>query len=197
MDAVAIPEQRSFGGFIDLLVFSIIAIVGAAMTLALEVMAVVFRGVANVFEYLTDACSHYALSKFTFGVIFWIMWKTFWFTEIFVLYTSILVVELLAAISGMLCSLFSLDCKIGRAAHQRTRRLCHLTRWACRRPFSSTSTSGVPENVHELHCQEEDDDDKTTEVPTATAISEGNTDTIQTATVVAIHNDFDANKGPI
>ena len=136
VEAVAVPEEktRSYGGFIDFLVGLIIDITAASLTFSLEVCAIVVRFVARCFEYFYDKCYHYTISKYTLGVIFWIMWRSFWFCEHVFLYTSVFVTELLAGISFMLCALFALDCGIGRAAHQRTRRLSHLIRWACRRP---------------------------------------------------------------
>jgi hypothetical protein len=48
---------------------------------------------------------------------------------------SILAVEMIAAISFLICTLFSLSCKVGLDHHQRTRRIAHLIRWAFRHRF--------------------------------------------------------------
>ena len=190
VDAVAIPEERSYAGFFDLAVGLLIAISGAATTFALELCAVAFRGIALGFECLVDASSHHLWSKVTIGALFWLLWKVFWFSELLLLYMSVLMIELLAGISWLLCGLFAMDGKIGRAAHQRTRRLSHLTRWACRRPFVSHT---VPD-VHEIRHQEHG---AIAVLPSATAIPESNSDTIQIATVVAIHDDCESNKGSV
>jgi hypothetical protein len=189
VQAVAIPEEktRSYGGFIDFLVGLIIDITAASLTFSLEVCAIVVRFVARSFEYFYDKCYHYTLSKYTLGVIFWIMWRSFWFCEHVFLYMSVFVTELLAAISFMLCALFALDCGIGRAAHQRTRRLSHLIRWACRRPAGSNNGAFPPQGVRELEHEQV--------MPTiATAVPQGSRDFIQTATVVSIHDNVESNK---
>lgn len=192
VDAVAVEEgqqPRSYSGFIDLLVGIIIDISAASVTFSLEVCAIAFRFVARGFEYLYDKCYHSAVTKYTIGVLFWILWKCFWFTEHVLLYTSVFVSELLAGVSWMLCGLFALDCQVGKAAHQRTRRLCHLIRWACRRPCGSNDGGTFPpQGTHEMKQEQA--------MPSATAIPEGSAqnNNIQTATVVAIHDDVESNK---
>jgi hypothetical protein len=52
-----------------------------------------------------------------------------------VFFVSILVVEIIAGVSFLLCTLFSLSYKVGLDHHQRTRRLSHLIRWAFRLRF--------------------------------------------------------------
>jgi len=183
VDAVVVSPQeatRSYAGFLDLMVGVFVDFSAAATTFALEVCAVFFRVMAHGCNYLVGVSSHNAWSKYTIGALCWILWANFWFVENTLLYTSIFVTELLAGVSWLLCGWFALDCEIARAAHQRTRRLSHLTRWACRRPFASTSAI-TQETSHSL---------------TATAISEGNSNhhDIQTATVVAIHDDIEYSK---
>lgn len=166
----------------------IILVTAAAMTFATEVCALAFRCVARLFQFLYELCYDYCFLRYTFGIMWWIMWKAFWFTEQVLLYTSVFVTELLAGLAWFFCTFFALDCDIGRAAHQRTRRTSHLIRWACRRPFSRDEGI-MPQDVNEISHKEAVT--SSTTMPTATVVA--TEETIQTATVVAIHDDIESN----
>lgn len=194
VDAIVVhPEEqtRTYAGFLDFVVGFILLINAAAMTIGLEVCALAMRLLSRLFEAFYDLCYNFTVTKYTIGALFWLTWKCFWFSEHVFLYTSVFVTELLAGISWMLCSFFALDCQIGRAAHQRTRRISHLIRWACRRHFTSNyggSTITVPQGVHEAKPED-------AVMPAAAALAgEASLGPIQTATVVSIHDDVESNK---
>jgi hypothetical protein len=58
-----------------------------------------------------------------------------------VFFLSILLVEIIAGINFLLCTLFSLSYKVGLDHHQRSRRSAHLIRWAFRSLFEDLDPS--------------------------------------------------------
>jgi hypothetical protein len=180
----AIHEQqfRTYAGFLDLIVGMTLSLAGALSTFMIEVFALVVHYLADFFGGLASLSSHFAWSKYSFGLLWLLLEQVMRLVEFILLVVSIMVVEILAATSWLVCGMLAMSEQIALAAHQRTRRLSHFTRWACRRPFY---------NVH----QDTQDmiPEGTIEVPTATVVAIN--DNIQSATVVAIDDDRETGKG--
>jgi hypothetical protein len=64
--------------------------------------------------------------------LFLMLAAIFTFVDCILLLVSVLVSELLALVTGLLCVLLCGGCGAGVAWHQFIRKLCHLTRWAFR-----------------------------------------------------------------
>lgn len=148
-------HHPTYAGFFDLTIGLLLAVAGAASAFLVELCALFVHAIAYGFKRLTLLCCRQTWSKFMFAWIWFIVWKTMALTEWLLLLVSVLVTEVLAGFSYILCSFLSCSHKIGRAAHQRTRRLSHLVRWACRKPFSSSFEVQVDApNVHEVDPEE-------------------------------------------
>ena len=67
--------------------------------------------------------------------ISYIIGQSFRLIDILLLFVSVIIVESIAAMNYLLCTLFACSHEVGKNAHQMTRRLSHHVRWAFRRPF--------------------------------------------------------------
>jgi hypothetical protein len=174
-------QTRTYGGLLDFIAGMAIALTGALFTFAIEVVALLIHCIAAFFEGLTYLSSHYAWSKYSFGLLWLLLEHVMRLVEYILLFVSISVIEILAAISWLICGLFGMSSQVALAAHQRTRRLSHFTRWACRRRF------------YKVHQDAEDMiPEGTIAVPTAIVVAID--DDIQSATVLAI-DDHETGKG--
>lgn len=173
-------------GFLDLTIGLLLAVAGAASAFLVEIFALLVHGIAYGFECLTLLCCRQIWSKIMLAWIWFIVWKSLVLTEWILLLSSVLVTEILAGVSFILCTFFGCSIEIGRAAHQRTRRLSHLVRWACRKPFSSSpSQVQLDANVHEIDLEEQQQQQESSvhvAVPTATFIGTVSASTTTTTT---------------
>jgi hypothetical protein len=172
-------QTRTYAGFLDLIVGMAIALAGALSTFIIELSALLVHYMANVFEALTSLSSHYAWSKYSFGLLWLLLEKVLRLVECILLFASIMIIEILAAVSWLVCGLLGMSSDVALAAHQRTRRLSHFTRWASRRRFFKD---------HREVAQEGMIPEGTIAIPTATvvAIDDDDNNNIQSATVLAI-----------
>jgi hypothetical protein len=191
VDGVIHEQQtRTYSGFLDLTVGMAIALAGALSAFVIEVFALIIHYLADLFEGLTSLSSNYTWMKYSFGLLWLLLWHVMRLVEYILLFVSVMVIEILAAVSFLLCALLGMSLEVGLAAHQRTRRLSHFTRWACRRPFynvhpNSQDTSMMPETSEAI-------DPETIAVPTATVVAIS--DEVPSAKVIAIV-DCESGKG--
>lgn len=172
-------QTRTYAGFLDLIVGMAIALAGALSTFMIELSALLVHYMANFFEGLASLSSHYAWSKYSFGLLFLLLEKVLRLVEYILLFASIMIIEILAAVSWLICGLLAMSSQVALAAHQRTRRLSHFTRWASRRRFFKD---------HREAAQEEMVPEGTIAIPTATVVAINDDNNIQSATVLAIDN---------
>lgn len=193
IDGVIHEQQtRNYSGFLDLTVGMAIALAGACSAFAIEVFALIIHYLADLFKGLTSLSSNYTWTKYSFGLLWLLLWHVMRLVEYILLFVSVMVIEILAIVSFPVCALLGMSLEVGLAAHQRTRRLSHFTRWACRRPFynvhpnsQDTNMMMRPETSVEINLE-------TIAVPTATVVAIS--DEVPSAKVIAI-DDCEPGKG--
>jgi hypothetical protein len=96
-------------------------------------LTVVFYNLFRLTHEAFQACESKlcALPVYFFCALFMTLATIFMFVDCILLLLSVLVSELLALVTCLLCILFG-GCCTGAAWHQYIRKLCHLTRWAFR-----------------------------------------------------------------
>uniref|UniRef100_A0A7R9W3G5 Transmembrane protein n=1 Tax=Pseudictyota dubia TaxID=2749911 RepID=A0A7R9W3G5_9STRA len=129
--------DKVYGGFLDLVLGFAIVITAVSIAFSVDLIGLYVYLSAVVCFKIARTCSKPRVNILTAMpfAICWLLYQTFRLLDTVLLLLSVMIVELLAGINFFLCALLSLNCRVGRSAHQRTRRLAHLTRWAFRRPF--------------------------------------------------------------
>jgi hypothetical protein len=122
-------------GCLDFTIGSALVLQSVIATIAIEVVA--------VYCYLSYYACHQIMIKcgppslFTFLPFFTtlLLGNIFNLLDVFLLLTSIVIVECTACVSYIVCTLLACDHDQGRLMHQMTRKLPHLIRWASRKKF--------------------------------------------------------------
>uniref|UniRef100_A0A7S4JRK4 Uncharacterized protein n=1 Tax=Odontella aurita TaxID=265563 RepID=A0A7S4JRK4_9STRA len=137
LSGVTEEPDSAYGGFMDLVLGFTILILAISVAFSVELIGLYCYASAVVCFKIFKACSDPRVSTLTAlpFAICWLLYHVFRFLDVMLLFVSVMMVEVVAGINFLVCSLFSLDRQVGRSAHQRTRRFAHLTRWAFRRRF--------------------------------------------------------------
>jgi lysylphosphatidylglycerol synthetase-like protein (DUF2156 family) len=123
------------GHLLDIIVGTSLTFTGVAAIFAIEVSAFVIYAVAVGFFQLCRILEDLS-SRLPF---LWVFYHVFLFVTVvlmmadsLVLAVSVMISEILAAVTCLLCTLLGCSCAIGSDWHQFVRKMCHLTRWAVR-----------------------------------------------------------------
>ena len=124
-----------YGGLIPLIVGFSMILYSVLVALTLQVtsagfylMAVMNYQICQVFPRL-NPCT------IVFYALPWFLLQVFRFLDSLLLIIDIFLVEVLAAVAYLVCAPLAFSHAVGIFYHQRTRRLAHYVRWACRKPF--------------------------------------------------------------
>jgi len=146
-DQISEPETerhssaKGFSGLMDLLIGGTLIICSAIATFMMELIAAFLYFSTWICAYIAQACStpHITCCSVLPFIICLILKHIFQCMEVVLLLVSVILIESMAFVGLLFCTIFSLSWCIGRTVHQRIRKVGHVTRWAFRRPFRSWS----------------------------------------------------------
>lgn len=120
------------GRFIDTLIAGALTVAAVTSTCSMELAATIVYAIACGFYHIFTFLQGFNVRLLTFlaSVLLPVV-ACLLFADAVVLITSVLVTELIAGISFMVCALFG-GAKAASNWHQYIRKLCHLSRWAFR-----------------------------------------------------------------
>eukprot|EP00568_Trieres_chinensis_P001082 CAMPEP_0183307990 /NCGR_PEP_ID=MMETSP0160_2-20130417/19681_1 /TAXON_ID=2839 ORGANISM="Odontella Sinensis, Strain Grunow 1884" /NCGR_SAMPLE_ID=MMETSP0160_2 /ASSEMBLY_ACC=CAM_ASM_000250 /LENGTH=293 /DNA_ID=CAMNT_0025471725 /DNA_START=39 /DNA_END=917 /DNA_ORIENTATION=+ len=136
-------RNKSYGGLMDLVMGFALVLTAVGFAFSVEVLAAYVYISEALCCKITETCSPVRICTALPFSISWILSKMFRLADAFLLLSSVMMVELVAAANFFVCSLLALNCDVGRSKHQMTRRYAHLTRWAFRRIFDDWTPQRV------------------------------------------------------
>mmetsp|Transcript_538 Transcript_538/g.760 ORF Transcript_538/g.760 Transcript_538/m.760 type:complete len:341 (-) Transcript_538:224-1246(-) len=143
-DKTAVDYMGGHAGLFDLVVGMALQLAAIAGTIVIEigclscfVLGIMSFNTAKYFGKKNNSNCITFLPRLVANLLFVVLRLV----DASLLLASILLVEALAASAWLLCSILACSTKVGSMCHQKIRRLAHLARWACRRPFNGFELS--------------------------------------------------------
>mmetsp|Transcript_34945 Transcript_34945/g.70683 ORF Transcript_34945/g.70683 Transcript_34945/m.70683 type:complete len:310 (-) Transcript_34945:667-1596(-) len=134
-------ETATFSGCLDLIVGSTLVLTGILSSFTIEICAAYAYLSYWLCCKIVDMCSPPGLFSWLPLFLAWIIGKSFLLIDVVLLFFSIVVVECIAAANYLVCTILGCSHQVGKNAHQMTRKMSHLVRWAFRRHFEDWEPS--------------------------------------------------------
>jgi len=131
-------SSTTYRGCLDLFISRILIFVCILASIVIELMAGYAYFSYSLCGKIIDKCSPVGAFSWLPLSIAWILRAAFCFMDIVLHCASVLVVEWIAVVNYILCTIFACSPEVGKNVHQMTRKLPHHVRWAVRRRCNCT-----------------------------------------------------------
>jgi hypothetical protein len=141
-DHVAQKKKKCVGGsgsLLDYVIGTALILVSVAASFAIELIAAYCYLSYWLCHKIVATCSPLRCWTCLPLSIAYILGKVFQVLDTVLLFVSIIIVECIAIVNYVVCTILACSAERGKSMHQMTRKLSHLIRWAARKKFEKWS----------------------------------------------------------
>lgn len=131
------PERETtrFNGFLDFVLGSALVLTSVLSSIVIEICATYAYLSYWICYKIEKRCSPPGWFSWLPLFIAFVIGRSFQLIDILLLFVSVIIVESIAAINYIVCTIFACSHDVGKNMHQTTRKGSHLIRWNFRRLF--------------------------------------------------------------